>query len=469
MRRPGIKARLTLWHGASVAVILLGVTFAADRALSRIIGAQVDDALLTLAETEAAEALDDPAEGIHLLDVQPDAAGLPSRRLDKLVQIIDMDGRVLARSATLGAARLPAPPPLLTRLQGGEVVLETLPDFAEDRLRLVSLPIAVAGRVRYAVQVGTSLHATDTFLRAARLLFLGGTVAILVAVTAIGVVLARGALRPVDQIVARARLIGAANLMERLPDPGTSDELGRLAATLNGMLDRIERTVESQRRFTADASHELRSPLSRLRIELEVALRRPRTLADYEAVLRSALEEVERLSRLTEELLMLARLDAGEVVARPDVPVALAPLVEAELNRLKPEADARQITVAVAAPPEVAVQAPADTLGLVIANLLQNALKFSPPTGRVTVTLRPEGTEAVLSVANSGPGIPPEDLPRVFERFYRGTRSRSPDLPGVGLGLAISRAIVDAYGGRIAVKSTRRAGTTFTVRLPLAT
>jgi two-component system OmpR family sensor kinase len=348
-------------------------------------------------------------------------------------------------------------------------VLETLPDFAEDRLRLASLPIAVGGRVRYAVQVGTSLHATDTFLQAARLLFLGGTVAILVAVTAIGVVLARSALRPVDQIVARARLIGAANLTERLPDPGTSDELGRLAATLNEMLDRIERSVESQRRFTADASHELRSPLSRLRIELEVALRRPRTLADYEAVLRSALEEAERLSRLTEELLMLARLDAGEAVARPDAPVALAPLVEAELNRLKPEADARQITVAVAAPPEVAVQAPADTLGLVIANLLQNAVKFSPPTGRVTVTLRPKGTEAVLSVANSGPGIPPEDLPRVFERFYRGTRSRSPDLPGVGLGLAISRAIVDAYGGHIAVESTRRAGTTFTVRLPLAT
>jgi two-component system OmpR family sensor kinase len=469
VRRPGFKVRLTLWHGAAVALILLGVTFVADRALSRIIGAQVDDTLVTLAETEAAEALDDPREGIHLHDVQPDAAGLPSRRLDKLVQIIDMDGQILARSATLGAARLPASLPLLTRLRAGEVVLETLPDFAEDRIRLVSLPIAVEGRVRYAVQVGTSLHATDTFLRAAGFLFLGGAVAILVAVTAIGVVLARGALRPVDQIVARARLIGAANLTERLPVPGSADELGRLAATLNEMLDRIERSVESQRRFTADASHELRSPLSRLRSELEVTLRRPRTLADYEAVLRSALEEVERLSRLTEELLMLARLDSGEVVARPEAPVALAPLVETELNRLKPEADARQITVAVTGPPGMAVQAPGDALGLVIANLLHNAIKFSPPTGRVTVTLRPEGTEAVLSVANSGSGIPPEDLPRVFERFYRGTPSRSPDLPGVGLGLAIARAIVEAHGGRIAVESTRGAPTTFTVRLPLAT
>ncbi len=468
MRRLGFKAHLILWHGAAVMAILLGAVFLADRALSRIIGAEVDTALLTLAETDAASALDEPGEPIHLHDVQADATGLPFRRLDKLVQIIDVRGRILARSATLGSAYLPAPPALLTRLQTGAVVLETLPNFAGDRLRLVSLPIAVAGHVRYAVQVGTSLHRVDTFLQAARLLFLGGAGGILVAVIAIGVVLARSALRPVDQIVARARLIGATNLTERLPDPGTSDEIGRLAATLNEMLDRIERSVESQRRFTADASHELRSPLSRLRSELEVALRRPRTLAEYEAVLRSALEEVERLSRLTEELLTLARLDAGESVPRPGTPIALTPLVEAELNRLKPEADARQVTVAVAAPPDLAVLAPADALGLVIANLLHNAVKFSPPTGRVNVTLRPEGTEAVLSVSNSGSGIPPVDLPRVFERFYRSSRSRSPDVPGVGLGLAIARAIVGAYGGRIAVESSRGTGTTFTVWLPLA-
>lgn len=468
MRRPGLKTRLTLWHGAAVVVILFGVVLVADRALSWIVGAQVDATLLALAETEAASALDEPWEGIHLHDAPVDSASLPFRRLDKLVQIVDMNGRVLAQGATLGAAHLPAPPPLLTQLRTGAVVLETLPNFSGDRLRLVSLPIAVEGQVRYAIQVGTSLHRTDRFLEAARLLFLGGAGAILVAVVSIGAVLARVALRPVDQIVARARIIGATNLRERLPHPGTWDELGRLAATLNEMLDRIEQSVEGQRRFTADASHELRSPLSRLRSELEVTLRRPRSLADYEAVLHSSLEEVERLSRLTEELLILARLDAGEVVARDGPPVALLPLVEAELNRLKSEADARQITVTLAESPEVAVQAPVDVLRLVVANLLHNAVKFSPDMGRVAVTIRPEAGEAVFRVANSGPGIPPEDLPRVFERFYRSTRSRSPDLPGVGLGLAITRAIVAAHGGRIAVESTRKAGTTFTIHLPLA-
>jgi two-component system, OmpR family, sensor kinase len=441
--RLGFKARLICWHGSIIALILVGAAVLGDKALSRLVGDHVDSALLALAETEAASALDDPEGRIHLHEVRAEAGAAPWRRFDKLVQILDAEGHVVARSITLGGAALPAPPALLARLRDGEIVMETLPDFAGEPVRIVSLPIEVEGRFRYAIQVATPLRSSTAFLRVARLLFLGGSVGILGAVILIGALLARGTLRPMDRIVAMARRIGDSNLRQRLPDPGTPDEIGRLVATLNEMLDRIERGFESQRRFTADASHEMRSPLSRLRSELEVALRRPRDTSEYAAVLRSALEEVERLSGLTEELLTLARLDAGEAGEPVAAPAPLTPLVEDELKRVEAEADARKIGIVLETVPGLSVNVAPEALRLVIGNLLRNAVKFTPPNGRVTVRTLRQGTQAVLAVSDSGPGIAPEDLPRLFDRFYRASRSRSPDTPGVGLGLAIARAIVE--------------------------
>lgn len=464
----GFRARLTLWHGMAVALLLALVALVGDRTLSRMVEDQVDAALLALAETEAASALDGPAGQVHLHEPRTEAGTPPLRRLDKLVQIVDGEGRVVDRSAGLGTASLPSPPTLLARLREGEIVMETVPDVGGEPVRLVSLPLQVEGHFRYAVQVGTSFRPALAFLHSARLLFLGGSAAILAAVTLIGAVLAKGALRPIDRIVAMARRIGESNLRQRLPHPGTADEVGRLATTLNEMLDRIERSIESQRRFTADASHEMRSPLSRLRSELEVTLRRLRAPSDYEAVLRSALEEVERLSRLTEELLILARLDAGERSEVPANPVSLTPLVEDELKRIEPQTWERRITITLEGAPGLSVNVAPDALRLVVANLLQNAVKFSPLGGRVTVRVLRQGTQGLLAVLDTGPGIPPQERDRIFDRFYRGCGSRTPDIPGVGLGLAISRAIAEAHGGTIAVDSLPGAGATFTVSLPLA-
>jgi two-component system OmpR family sensor kinase len=264
----------------------------------------------------------------------------------------------------------------------------------------------------------------------------------------------------------QARRIGETQ-RERLPEPAVHDELGRLAIALNEMLDRIERVLQSHRRFTADASHEMRSPLSRMRTELEVTLDQPRDREEYEAVLRSALEEVERLSRLTEELLALARLDADELPPTAASPVALLPLVHEELQRVLPEAEKRDIRCQVKGSAVHAVRGSPDALRLVVGNLLQNAVKFSPSKGKITVTVLAETGDAVLAVSDMGPGLAPGEADRIFDRFYRGSAS-SPDTPGVGLGLAIVRAIVTRYGGQIAVTSEPGTGATFTVRLPLA-
>lgn len=470
MRTLSFTARLTLWHGTAVVLILAATAGTADWWLSRSVERQIDAALVALAETEAASALDggdDDEIRVHVHDATIEAGRPALQRLDKLVQIIDARGLVVARSATLGEAALPAPPELLARLRRGEVALETLADLGGEPVRLVSLPIDVGGDFRYAVQVATSLRPAHAFLRTARSLFLGAALAILAGILLTGWRLAVRALRPIDRIVAQARRIGDSTLGERLPVPRTEDELARLATTLNEMLERIERGFETQRRFTADASHELRSPLSRLRAEIEIALRRPRSPGDYEAVLRSGLDEVERLGRLTEDLLVLARLDAGEGTRAPRASSSLRRAVEEALDRLAATAAAREIGISrdLGEPNEVDV-APG-LLALLVGNLLENAVKFSPPGGQVMVRTARNGSQARLDVTDTGPGIPPEELPRIFDRFYRGRAAGSPHTEGVGLGLAIARAVAEAHGGTIAAASQPGKGTTFTVRLPL--
>ncbi len=462
------KARLTLWHMVVVAVILAVAAAGAQWALARaVLRTIIDDAILALAEGEAAALLADPAAPVRIHEMPPGTAPPSFVRLDKFIQIVDLDGRIVARGATLGTARLPTPPGLLTRLRAGEAVFETRYDFGEEPIRVVSLPVP-AGAPRYAVQVAMSLDDAYAVLRAARWLFLGLSLTILAGVGLTGALLARRALRPIDRIVTTARRLGEASLAERLPHPGTRDEIGRLVATLNDMLARIEQGVEAQRRFTADASHELRSPLSRLRAELEVTLRRPRDRTEYEEALRSGLEEVERLSRLTDELLVLARLDAGEGREPVAHPVALTPILDEALRRLAPEAGRRGVAVALEPGPPLAVRVAASALGPVITNLLENAVKFSPPGSRVRVGVAASGDEAVLSVSDTGPGIAAEELPRLFERFHRGHAGRVTETPGVGLGLAICRALVERHGGRIAVESPPDGGATFRVHLPLA-
>jgi two-component system OmpR family sensor kinase len=268
MRPLSFKTRLWLGHVVVLAVMLALAAFGADWALRRVVlGRVIDDAILSLASTEAAALQTDPGQTVRVHEVAP-GAGPPSFvRLDKFIQIVDLEGRVAARSATLGTARLPTPPTLLGRLREGDTVFGTVTDFGEEPVRMVSLPVDV-GPARYAIQVAMSLDDAYAVLRGGRWLFFVMSLVILTGIGLTGVLVARRALRPIDHVVTQARRIGDANLADRLPHPGTGDEVARLVETLNDMLERLQRSFDVQRRFTADASHELRSPLSRLRAEL---------------------------------------------------------------------------------------------------------------------------------------------------------------------------------------------------------
>ena len=465
MRPLSFRTRLWLGQVAVLAVMLVLAALGADWALRRVILGRVDEEILSLATTEK-DALEHNFSmmPLRVLEIAP---GPPSFvRLDKLVQTTDLEGHVAARSVTLGSAHLPTSPDLLARLRDGETVFLTIADFGDEPIRMVSLPVDI-GRSHYAVQVAMSLDDAYAAIGVGRWLFLGMSVVILAVIGLTGALLARKALRPIDRMVSRARRIGEANLADRLPHPGTADEIGRLVETLNDMLGRLERSFEVRRMFSADASHELRSPLSRLRAELEVALRRPRPVAEYEETLRSCLDEVERVQGVIEELLELARIDATDE-QEPAEAVSVTDLVEAAVVAVRPRAQQQGVVVVADPLPDVLVNAAPIAAKVALANILDNAVKFSPAGGQVRISVTEVEGEAVIAVSDAGPGVSPDEAERLFQPFYRGKASRSTGMPGVGLGLAISRVLVQRQGGRISLDAPDERGATFSVHLPRA-
>lgn len=457
-----LRTRLTLIHIGIVVGVLLVAALIGRWSLSQQVHAQLDAALLALAETEAAMLATAPDQPVRVHENDAGSA-LPSLvRLDRLVQIVDDQGRVLARSRNLGQSSLPAPssPPAV-----GHKHFETLPSFGEESLRMVSLKVS-AGPHTYVVQVAGSLDDAVHIVQSISILLLVLAIVLAAAIGLSSSLLARQVFRAIETIVARTRSIRHDNLAERLPALSEHDEIAALVSTLNDLLARLERSFVSQQQFTADASHELRSPLSRLRAELEVTLRRTRSAVDYEEALRSSLTEVERLTELVEELLLLARLDAGQ--EQPAAPESAAACALEVIEKFAPFAKAREIRIAVEAMADVAVSIPRMHLQRVIGNLLENACKFSPHGGIVRVALRLEGTEALFTVADSGSGLDPAELPHLFERFFRGAQARATDTGGSGLGLALCKAIVMAHGGSIEAGNVPGGGAQFTVGLPVA-
>jgi heavy metal sensor kinase len=271
----------------------------------------------------------------------------------------------------------------------------------------------------------------------------------------------------VDRITRAAERISAEDLSRRLALPLPDDELGRLASAFDAMIARLDDAFQRQRRFTADASHELRTPLAAMRARADVALTRPRAQGYYVEVIAAMREESERLSNLADSLLMLARADSGHLpeLADADLAEVLAEVGEHAAARARE----RGIVLEVTLTQTTLVRGNATWLRQLVLNLLDNAFRHTPPGGRVTLALQPAPDGAVLTVADTGDGIPPEHLPHIFERFYRADPGRARAAGGSGLGLAICDWIARAHGTRLDVQSAPGSGTTFTLQLPSVT
>ncbi|MFN8485267.1 MAG: HAMP domain-containing sensor histidine kinase [Anaerolineae bacterium] len=398
-------------------------------------------------------------------------AVIPRDRLgtsQSYVQVAGMDGTISARSDNLGTASLPLSQTALDAAKRGRASFESATVEGQG-LAVYTAPVVGPGRQGAIVQVARGLTDIEALQAGLRRLLIVGTVIASLLAFGIGWLLAGTALRPINRITQTAAAIGAERDFDRrVAYSGPNDELGRLATTFNSMLAGLQEAyhgmahaLEAQRRFVADASHEMRTPLTTIRGNLGLLERQPPISADDEkAVVTDLVDETDRLSRLVNDLLVLARADAGQLVQTE--PVCVRPLLEGLCRQA--QLLAPQHTIVGGQFPDVAVQANADNLKQVLLILLDNARKFTPPGGAITIAAAANARQVSISVADTGVGIAPDALPHIFTRFYRTDVSRTG--PSAGLGLAIAKAIVDAYHGDISVQSAPGQGSTFTVHLP---
>lgn len=357
-------------------------------------------------------------------------------------------------------ARYAADAPRPARVEGDGVVR-----LAGD-LRECWLAGAPDGRPLVAV-VGRTVAAEQARLAALSATLLATGVGVLALALLGGVWLARRSVAPIARMAATAGRISAQDLATRLDVADVPDELRGLAQAFNATLDRLAAAFEQQARFTADASHELRTPVAVIRTQAEAALRRDRPPAEYRAALEACLRAAERMTNTVEGLLTLARADAGAGLAAAEA-VGLAPLVDAACEALRGPAAAAEVALRADVPADAVTRGDRALLADVVQNLVANAIRYNRPGGTVTVTAAGHAGTVELRVADTGIGIPADALPHLFERFYRVDPARSRAQGGSGLGLAIVAWIVRAHGGSVEVASTEGQGSTFTVRLPAA-
>jgi heavy metal sensor kinase len=385
---------------------------------------------------------------------------------DRFVRIAQRDGAILYLSASptnQGFDPAALPPPIWPdQIEASREV----PLVGGRKMLLTAHSLLLPGGGRFLIETGAPMDGVQADLKK-WLLFLAAMLPVVLAIAVGGgFVLVKRALLPVDEIAARAERISSQNLSERLPVAQTGDELERLSLALNRMIERLDLAFRYSRRFMADASHELRTPLTVLQGELEILVQQPQFTTDWRDRVGSALEEVDRLAHIVEGLFAISRLDAGEAAAEW-VPLDLAQLAAATVDQMSLLAEDKSIHLTCNACLGAWVEGDRARLKQVVVNLLDNAIKYTPQGGEITLNVATQETKAVLEVADNGVGIPAESLPRVFERFFRVDQARSREQGGAGIGLSIVKSICTAHHGRVEASSGPGRGSRFRVELPL--
>jgi signal transduction histidine kinase len=487
-----LRTRLTLWYGALLALTLLAFSGILSFTLQQSLSRAVDERLSIRAEQLQREVGSNSNIVGNLLQPEDVAPGQLQSTLEAFVapgtyvQLLNRRGAVVAAPPNLAGGELPVPPASRQAIAEDHTSLENVVvGSGNANVRLLTVPLhSQDGEVVGAVQVGESLSPLSNTMAAMRgLLLVSGLVALLLAVV-IGWLLTGAALSPVARITATARHIAeTGDYSQRLhvkpPRLGHGDELFFLAATFNAMIARLEQMLDAQRRLLADTSHELRNPVTIIRGNLAL-LKRERVPDEVkrEAVLEAD-DEAARMGRLVSDLLLLARADAGESPPLQFEPVDLVEVASEVVDQARPRAGQRAVSLHTQEP-SLLVMGDRDRLKQLVANLVENAVRYTPANGQIDLRVQRElqhptgparsrpAPMALLSVTDTGIGIASDDLPHVFERFYRADKARSRAGGGSGLGLAIALYIAQAHAGSIDASSAGpNQGSTFRVRLPL--
>lgn len=459
-----LRARLATISAIVFGLLLAGLSLTSYQVLARRLDADATERLMEL------------TDGLHgYLRFGADAASIVYDAGDndqavfvheatRYYQVYDVaTGRLAAASGTIA--------PLGLQLTLGEIqAFRARPDPFDitteyGRLRLSNSVRTLRDGRTYLLQVGISLAPMDAALKRYRgLLWWRVPVAVVLGAFAAWW-LSGFALRPLSRLAASARQVDVNALDRRLPVRGAGDELDGVAVAFNETLDRLEHAVVEMRQFSSALAHELRTPLAALRGEIELALREPGISPARQDAYGSQIEEIDHLTRLIDQILTLARAEAGQIRLTV-APVDLGQLAASLVDQLQPLAEARSIDLSCEPVDAVIVQGDPAWLKRLLLNLLDNALKYTPAGGRVSVRVSRPGDRARIDVQDTGAGLSPADLPRVFERFFRADPARSSSLPGAGLGLSLVQWIVAQHRGQVTVQSRLGEGSTFTVILP---
>ena len=464
LRIDSVRGRLTLFYVSVLAVALTIVGTLIYVLLARALFVRVDETLeagVLIAATSLSNDLD---EGQDFEDAARSTVAEQASSTQMLA-VYDKQGRLLAESGRDPDLHIPLPP--AAALSDSEPLLQTVLEHdGDDRHRLafrrVSLPQA-----EYVVAVGADLEPMDEELEFLRGI-LGYMVPIALVIAAIGgSFLARQSLSPVVAMADRARRIGVENLSERLPVANPRDELGHLAETFNELLARLETSLILQRQFMADASHELRTPVTTTRTAAAVALQQShRDESEYRETLKIVEQQAARLSRVVDDMFTLARADAGNYPMR-SMPMYLDEVVEEIVRASRVVADTREVGVEAHVVPSAAFIGDEDLIRRMIVNLVDNAVRHSPAHATVRVELDATDTGFAIAVKDQGAGIAPEIREQIFERFFRVDAARRPGArEGAGLGLALARWIARSHGGDVVLARSSQSGSTFVISLP---
>ncbi|OGO19000.1 MAG: hypothetical protein A2144_12560 [Chloroflexi bacterium RBG_16_50_9] len=459
-----IRWRLTLWFALILCVVLILSGIVLHILLQRNLDNQVDNNLRinsarvhgTLNPQEIPQPLD--YEVVH--SCLPPINEFASPGI--YIQITDRNGNVVVKSNNLGEQELPVDPALVSGGFAGNTAIGTVAAGSGSRVRIMVSPLYLGEQV-LLLEVAQSLNHNDMTMAQVRWAILVSIIVALALATVSGSAMVREALSPVSQVTYTARDIEASSdLNRRVGYRGPRDEIRELATTFDHMIEHLERVFQSQKNFVADASHELRGPLTVIRGNLDF-LKRNLSEAERRESLTAIEREMVRMAKIVDDLLLLAEVESGESTRHQAVPLGV--ILQEEAERARTVAGNRKIIVDKRQ--DLSVKGDAQRLKQLLANLMDNAIKYTPAKGTITLSLYRDGEWAHLEVTDTGIGIAPEHLTHIFDRFYRVDRARSRGSGGTGLGLAIVKGIAEQHGGKVTVTSDPGQGSTFTVWLKL--
>ncbi|NTU68828.1 MAG: HAMP domain-containing protein [Chlorobiaceae bacterium] len=392
--------------------------------------------------------LNDPHRIRNVADIDPE-----------FVQLVDSKGRVVSKTANLARNVLSFAPSY-----SGVRFFNT--SLGASTMRQVQVPLVDRqGAIEGYLIVAVPLKSAMIVLRDLKYIVMASFPAIIILLFGLTRLIAGRSIRPVEEIISMAETINQESLERRIVLPRQQDELYRLGSTINGLLDRLQHAFQREKRFTADASHELRTPLAVVKGTLDVLVRKPREVDHYEERIRYCLNELNRMARLIDQLLMLARYENGDMNPQI-VTIGLAGMLKTVTDRMEPMAVAKNISTRIERISSEAVAVDPAMLEIMLENLISNSIKYSPEGSIVEIRGGIRDGQQVCTIMDYGIGIPEEKLPYVFDRFYRVDESRSSNTGGFGLGLSIVRRLADLQGISVSVMSRERHGTTFMLTFP---